>query len=321
MRLLSLAYVFLWLSTASALPTAPRFTTWFPLLRPALSNISTTTCAPSLTAYRLNPERTTCQAHVNCILPNMLELDKADMANAAILLGLLPVFVAAFGPDIKEIALLSSRRPLLSLLLSIGVPAVYISRPMEYADPLELLEHRPGRFTVGRVESAKLAAVISGAEYSFVALAIVNLLWVSYTLGMETVLAWKCIAFMPIAWALVPMVVHVVAAVTFRTSKVMRCSDSNIERAKTNFVRRWLKAEFSLCANQTERILRDDAPGHMTVALNYLATLMGSVHVIFGIVVFASLLFISLLDATLVCVRGFGQDFDSSARRSGCFEV
>ena len=233
----------------------------------------------------------------------MLELDKADMANAAILLGLLPVFVAAFGPDIKEIALLSSRRPLLSLLLSIGVPAVYISRPMEYADPLELLEHRPGRFTVGRVESAKLAAVISGAEYSFVALAIVNLLWVSYTLGMETVLAWKCIAFMPIAWALVPVVVHVVAAVTFRTSKVMRCSDSNIERAKTNFVRRWLKAEFSLCANQTERILRGDAPSHMTVALNYLATLMGSVHVIFGIVVFASLLFISLLDATLVCVR------------------
>lgn len=233
----------------------------------------------------------------------MLELDKADMANAAILLGLLPVVVATFGPDIKEIALLSSRRPLLSLLLSIGVPAVYISRPMEYADPLEILEPGPGRFTIGRVESARLAAAISGAEYSFVALAIVNLLWVSYTLGMQTVLAWKCIAFMPIAWALVPMVVHVVAATAFRTSKVMRRSDTNLERAKGNVVGRWLRAEYLLCANQTEKILRVDAPGHITVALNHLATLMGSVHVMFGIVVFASLLFISLLDATLVFVR------------------
>lgn len=237
----------------------------------------------------------------------MLELDKADMANAAILLGLLPVFVAAFGPDIgpdiKEIALLSSRRPLLSMLLSIGVPAVYVSRPMEYADPLELLEPASGRFTVGSVESAKLATVVSGAEYGAVALAIVNLLSVSYTLGIRTVLAWKCIAFMPLAWVLVPMVVHLLAAVTFRTSKAMRHSHMTVDRQKGAVVRRWLRTEFLLCANQAERTLRDEAPGNVTIALNILATLMGSIHVIFGIVVFASLLFISLLDATLVCVR------------------
>ena len=236
----------------------------------------------------------------------MLELDKADMANAAILLGLLPVFVAAFGPDVKEISLLSSRRPLLSLLLSIGVPAVYVSRPMEYADPLELLEPSLGRFTVGRVEDGRLATVISGAEYGVVVLAIINLLWVSYTLGLRTVLAWKCIAFMPLAWVLVPVIVHLLAAVTFKTSNVMRHSekmDGGTEEVKAGVLRSWVRTEFLICANQRETVLKDQAPGFVTVALNIAATLMGSIHVIFGIVVFASLLFISLLDATLVCVR------------------
>ena len=144
MAFLYLRFLSLLLFPNVALATVQQFKSWFPLLRTALEYISTDTCAASLSIYRSNPNRITCQAHINCMLPNVLDIDKADMANAAILLGILPVFVATFGPDVKEIALLSLRRPLLSLLLSIGVPAVYITRPMEYADPLELLEPAPG---------------------------------------------------------------------------------------------------------------------------------------------------------------------------------
>ena len=39
------------------------------------------------------------------------------------------------------------------------------------------------------------------------------------------------------------------------------------------------------------------------MTLNWLATVMGSIHVIFGIIVFSGLLFISLLDASIVAVR------------------
>ena len=298
-------WIIILLLPSTAVAKAVHFSSWFPYLRPTLTNISTTTCAPSLAAYRSTPDRLTCQAHVDCILPNMLELEKANMANAAILLGLLPVFVATFGPDVKEIALLSSRRPLLSLLLSIGVPAVYISRPIEYADPLELLEPAPGRFTVGRIEHRRLAALVSAVEYGLVALAIVNMLWVSYTLGVQTVLAWKCIPFMPIAWVLVPMVIHLIAALTFRTSKAVRHAEnmSEGERLRGGAVRRWFMTEFLLCANQAEEVLRGEAPGYVTVMINFLATFLGSIHVIFGVVVFASVLFITLSDATLVGLR------------------
>ena len=281
--------------------TAQQFNSWFPLLGPSLANISTNTCADSLSAFRFDPTRISCQSHINCILPNVLDIDKADMTNASILLGILPVFVATFGPDVKEIALLSLRWPLLGLLLSIGVPAVYISRPMEYADPLELLEPAPGRFIVQRVKSWRMAVLLSGAEYSIVAMAIVNLLWVSYTLGIKAVLAWRCIPFMPVAWVLMPVIIHLIAVIAFRTSKAVR--HSALKNRDQRGLRHWARTECMLSANHDEWILADEAPGYVTVSVNFLATLTGSIHVIFGIVVFASLLFISLLDAILVCNR------------------
>ena len=65
----------------------------------------------------------------------------------------------------------------------------------------------------------------------------------------------------------------------------------------------WARTEFVLCANQDDETLQDTAPEILTVTLNWLATVMGSIHVIFGIVVFAGLLFISLLDASVVAAR------------------
>lgn len=224
-----------------------RFTEFFPLLRPELTNISTTACAPSLHSYLEHQTRLACDAHINCILDNMVQLDQIDMTNAGILLGLLPIFVATFGPTIAEIALLSSRRPLLSFLLSVGVPAIFIIRPMAYADPLELLTPARGEFTIPRFGSRRVAVLLSGAEYLLVSLAIFNILWVSYELQLRT--------------------------------------------------------EFVLCANQEDETLQDTSPEVLTVTLNWLATVMGSIHVIFGIVVFAGLLFISLLDASIVAVR------------------
>ena len=134
-----------------------RFTEFFPLLRPKLTNISTNTCASSLSFYLETQDRLACDAHTNCILSNMVQLDQIDMTNAGILLGLLPIFVATFGPTIAEIALLSSHRPLLSFLLSVGVPAIFIIRPMAYADPLELLTPIRGEFTIPRFTSKRLA--------------------------------------------------------------------------------------------------------------------------------------------------------------------
>lgn len=287
-----------------------RFTEFFPLLRPQLTNISTNTCASSLAFYHKNQDRLACDAHTNCILSNMVQLDQIDMTNAGILLGLLPIFVATFGPTIAEIALLSSRRPLLSFLLSVGVPAIFIIRPMAYADPLELLTPTRGDFTIPRFTNKRLALLFSGAEYLVVSLAILNILWVSYELQLRTVLTWKCLPFMPVVWVLLPCIIHLLAAWTFNHSAVMR--RVKLEQQTDSLGRRdslatrfltWVRTEFILCANQEDETLQDTSPEILTVTLNWVATMMGSIHVIFGIVVFAGLIFIGLLDASIVAVR------------------
>ena len=232
------------------------------------------------------------------------------MTNAGILLDLLPIFVATFGPTIAEIALLSSRRPLLSFLLNVGVPAIFIIRPMAYADPLELLAPSRGQFTIPRFTNKRLALILSGAEYLVVSLAIMNILWVSFELQLRTVLAWKCLPFMPVVWAILLCVIRLVAAWTFNHSAVMR--RVKLEHQTDSLGRRdslatrfltWARTEFILCADQEDDTLQDTSPEVLTMTLNWLATVMGSIHVIFGIVVFAGLLFISLLDASIVAVR------------------
>lgn len=252
-----------------------RFTEFFPLLRPELINISTNTCASSLGFYLENQDRPACDAHINCILGNMVQLDQIDMTNACILLGLLPIFVATFGPTIAEIALLSSRRPLPSFLLSVGVPAIFIIRPMAYADPLELLTPTRGEFTIPRLTDKRLALLLSGAEYLVVSLAIVNILWVSYELQLRTVLAWKCLPFMPVVWALLPCIIHLLAAWTFNHSAVMR--RVKLEHQTDSLGRRdslatrfftWVRTEFILCANQEDEILQDTSLEILTLTLS-----------------------------------------------------
>lgn len=51
-----------------------RFTEFFPLLRSELTDLSTTTCASSLSTYLGDQTRLTCEAHVNCILSNMVQV-------------------------------------------------------------------------------------------------------------------------------------------------------------------------------------------------------------------------------------------------------
>ncbi|KAE9369141.1 hypothetical protein N431DRAFT_493029 [Stipitochalara longipes BDJ] len=65
-----------------------------------------------------------CHLVVDCILSNSRESTKANMASADVVLGLLPTILALLGSTTPELSLLSSRRPLLAFLLSIGAPAV-----------------------------------------------------------------------------------------------------------------------------------------------------------------------------------------------------
>ena len=235
------------------------------------------------------------------------------MASASILLGLLPVIIATLAPSLAEVAMLSTCRPLLSALLAVAAPAVFISRPMDYTDPLELLEPGRGRFSLGRSARKNDLVLISMAEYVLVATAIANMLAAAYQVGTSTLLIWRCqFSYAPIAWTVLPIVVHLTAAIPWMCSKTVRRLkhgqqaelQSTHKQAKTR-LSSWLCTEPIPGAYQNQQLVFSSKPESWVVVLNNIATLMGFVHIIFGVMVYSSLALISGIDALRIAARFF----------------
>jgi hypothetical protein len=62
------------------------------------------------------------------------------MTSAAVLLGLTPFILASLGSNTTELALISSRRPILAILLVLGSPSVNPIRTFAYPNLAEDLE-------------------------------------------------------------------------------------------------------------------------------------------------------------------------------------
>ena len=202
----------------------PQYHDYYPQWRPWQLNISTQACNSTLAQYNADyrSEGTlghftvdSCYNHLTCILNNTPEAWKASMAAASVALGLLPTLLATIGPTISETSLLSSQRPVLAFLVSLGAPATQPTRLFEYEDPIDLLGSRGNKLVIFHL-GVFPAAVVSGLEYTLAAIAVGNALQTSYQLGVATVSATSCTIWeLPLIWSLLSVVVHLIAAIGF----------------------------------------------------------------------------------------------------------
>lgn len=155
-----------------------------------------------------------------CLLQNIDDYDKADMQSATIILGLMPTILSYIGPTIGEIALLSSRRPVLAVLVMLGAPAVFATRPFDYNSPAESLKKDIGSFVLYK-QTPLRAAAITIAQYLLLCLAVANCLLNSVQLGTSTILSWKCLwPYLELGWNVMPLASHLCAALSLWCSKV-----------------------------------------------------------------------------------------------------
>ena len=155
-----------------------------------------------------------------CLLQNIDDYDKADMNSAAVLLGLSPTILAYFGPTVGEMALISSRRPVLAVLAVLGAPAVFATRPFNFNSPGKSLKKNAGNFVLHR-QAPFRAAVITTVQYLLSSLAVANCLLNSVQLGTSTILSWKCLwPYLQLGWNLMALAPHICAALSLRCSKV-----------------------------------------------------------------------------------------------------
>lgn len=183
-------------------PPTPQFLNWYTRYRNHLSSASATVCNESLADYNrfyLSPRGsvnasyllTACYQHEACILDNISSDNLANFNSALVILGLLLTLLSAIGPSVAEISLLSSHRPLLSFLISMGVPAIWPTRLFEYTNPISALESGENKLAIPKL-GTWIAIVTSLLDYVIVIGAIANIMETSTEIGQKAILTWGC---------------------------------------------------------------------------------------------------------------------------------
>jgi len=236
--------------------------------------------------YAANGTTSAKQAVVQCILSNTSEFMKANMASAAVLLGIMPFALSVLGSSSEESALLYviGRRPILTTLLLAGAPVVVALRPFEYKDPVGILRAREGRFYSFNLGPSW---VILALEYLVALASVANVVHVTYGLGVGvTTMILPDSSYLPGVWAGSGIVVHIIGALCLKSRlRLLTPKNESIVRSELT-----LSADKNITVEtvpETKRFL----------ALSWLTSTSTTFHVIFGTLAFSSMQFISVRDA------------------------
>ncbi|MCJ1266985.1 hypothetical protein MMC22_006870 [Lobaria immixta] len=153
-----------------------KFQEWFPDFEADLSpSWKTGNCrtAHANYLYRRTQSHDTCGALLECILDNTNEKRNTTMGSASVALALTPPLLAGLGQSLAEISLLSSQRPVLSVLLALGAPAMFPNRIFEYTHPPDALSYLPGNRGQPRLRPS-FSVAVSILEYLLTASTVSN---------------------------------------------------------------------------------------------------------------------------------------------------
>jgi hypothetical protein len=294
-------------SLISATRAAVHFKYWYRQYRHVFEPIMEKHCQAEYQGYltKVAPKdylSGTITPVIDCILGNLNETRKSNMAAAAVLLGLLPTTLGLVGSTTIEVGLVALRRPFLALLLAAGAPAVSPIRTFDYVDPKELLQKKPGSVKVFSMGPAK-KPVVALLQYVVAAAAVLNLVTVSYELCIRTVCSFAPEnAFEPALWAFLAVAVHLFGSWSVYLRVRIVTGGSGVNTSGSGRLQRILR-EFipSAAREEAELGIKDETYGYILLAW---FTSMGTVlHIIYGTLVFSSILFISTGDAVIVVVR------------------
>ena len=236
-----------------------KFQEFLPFLsQPTLITINTELCNATLDTYiqawkaaPLDALDAACTAHQECILSEMSELSKSYMGSSSLVLGFVPVLFSTLGPSISEMALLSLKRPVLAAILSLGAVGVQQTRVLQYdddsvADILAQSTVLPGGLARRLLKRRYRRICASVLQYLLAAVAVANVFWASWDLGLASGLNFVCqSSYMPVIWTSVPGLVLLPAAVALNVKVTRRSKAGNWS------ILGLVKSEWQLCLSQS----------------------------------------------------------------------
>ncbi|KAJ3547833.1 hypothetical protein NM208_g1314 [Fusarium decemcellulare] len=235
---------------------------------------------------------------VNCIVDNSSEYQKSGMASANVVLGLTPAILAALGSTVDETSLIYifGRRPFLALCLSAGSPGLPPRPLFEYRKFDQLQEKRPGRLRF-RSFPFLVEVLIWAVEHLVAFASIFNVATLGYQLGSRVIMVFAPeLTYLILLWLFLGTIGHILAALTLLLR--VRIKNPDISDSGT-----WLKSWITpgTAGGYTKFTILNE--GFVYAAFSGLLSLLIAAHIIFGTLVFSSVLFISVRDCMPVVGR------------------
>ncbi|KAF4971979.1 hypothetical protein FZEAL_9697 [Fusarium zealandicum] len=241
---------------------------------------------------------------IECILENSPELVKSKMAAAAIVLGLAPTIIASLGVRPQDTALLSvvGRRHMLAFAVAVGSPAINAYRASEYATVIDSLRDRSlKRPSLIR----KLDPFITAFSYILAAASIANIGELTYRLGARATFSIVPDAeFMALLWASLGVLIHFLAGLAMwtRVSSRVQSVDEDVTK-KGPWPVSVAKGQIDIMTRRSKLIFTVHPEFMLFSLLSLITTVFTGCHIIFGTLVFSSILFVSVNDSLSIVAR------------------
>jgi hypothetical protein len=228
----------------------------------------------------------------------MLEPVKANMASAAVALGLMPTLFAFIGSNTVETAILSLKRPVLGFLLLAASPTVAPTRTFDYRSPATLLRQRLDA-KKAKVSTGWRTLLISSLEYAVAIGALANVAHNTWQLCERVVFAYSVeIEYAPIIFVFVAIALHIAGiAVLYLSIKF----ESDVSRKQS--VAALIKHELTPCASHAQTKLIFKPESYFFILLSWLTSIGTILYLFYSTYLFSGALFITLASSQIIIVR------------------
>ncbi|KAF3762096.1 hypothetical protein M406DRAFT_53338 [Cryphonectria parasitica EP155] len=299
------------------------FKQFFPAWNKTLIDLMVNECNSTLDLYRTHPH--SAYALAGCLLDSTPSFRQSEMNAVSVMLGLTPTAIGLIGPTTVQTSMLGLRKPILALMVALGTPAVGPQRGRDFVMAVKRMgKPFPIPSTIASydddISNPKHKNFISG-----ICLGFVKIFWTIWPLGVYLVVmgcmannaylayqlgCWCICSFSPPAswlpslWMYLALVVHIVSVMTMW--RLVTVSGGPSTQADTPM--QWLLWKLQMEMDELTPLVahvREGLPGkddwfQLLVWALYVGA---SLHVLFGLVVLAGMLFISMQDAAFVVAR------------------
>jgi hypothetical protein len=280
------------------------FPAWEQLIQTQLRN----NCSKQLNNYkdRSDTDQGSGYNVIGCVLETMPEYRKAELASAAVILGLAPTVLQLMSASYLDTAVLAYRRPGLAFLLSMSSSGVRPLTATEYDDFITTMGTDPFHTNFGKSQSVRAPTIVSILEYTIASGAVANNAYLAYQLSAWAVCTFSPQSdFLPAIWTSAALVIHLFGYLAARLKiSVEERGESGEDGSRSSSLRQKLWTELTPTPWQTRlEVKKNDKHNGWFLVLVSALYIGDALQAFFGTLVLSSLVFISVRDSAIIVIR------------------